>query len=122
MVQSPKMMIIIVWSLIDFHAVDVLPKGRKFNAHHYISVILQSLTDWHIGEVAATDRKLIVHADNTRSHTVKVSLAFIEQNGMKRTAYMPCSSDLLPSDFFRYIKGILSDRSFQSADNLLSEI
>jgi hypothetical protein len=39
-VQSPKMIIIIVWSPISFHVVDVLSKGSKFNDHHYVSAIL----------------------------------------------------------------------------------
>jgi hypothetical protein len=85
--QSSKMLITIVWSSINFHIVDFLSKGSKFNAHHYVFAILQSLADLHVGEVGATDRMLIMHADNARSHIAKVLLAFIEQNEMKR---MPC--------------------------------
>jgi hypothetical protein len=81
------MTIIIVWNLIDFQVVNVLPNGSKVNARNYIFVILQSLADWFVSEVGATDRKLIVHADNARSHTAKMSLAFIEQNKIKITLY-----------------------------------
>jgi hypothetical protein len=60
MVQSLKMMIIIIiWTPIDFHIVNVLHKGSKFKDHHYVSAILQPLANWHVSEVGATDRKLI---------------------------------------------------------------
>jgi hypothetical protein len=54
----------------------------------------------------------------------KVSLAFIERNGMKSVPHPLYSSDLALSDFFLFghIKEILSDCSFQSADDLLSGI
>jgi hypothetical protein len=94
------MMIIIVWNPINFHIVDVLSKGSKFNAHHYVSAILQYLTDWRIGEVGATDRKLIIHTDNVRFHPANVLLAFIKQNEMKRTPRPPYSQISLPSTFF----------------------
>jgi hypothetical protein len=55
MTQSPKMMIIIVWSFISFHVIGILPKSSKFNLHHYVSVILQILADWHVGEILPTD-------------------------------------------------------------------
>jgi hypothetical protein len=43
------------WNSIDFHVIEVLPKASKFDAHRYVSVILQSLTDWHIGEIGTAD-------------------------------------------------------------------
>jgi hypothetical protein len=30
-VQSPKVMLTVVWNLIGFHVLKALPKGRKFN-------------------------------------------------------------------------------------------
>jgi hypothetical protein len=65
-----------------------------------------------------------VHTDNARHHAAKVSLAFIEQNEMKRAPHPLYSSDLAASDFFLfdYIKRILSGCYFESTDDLLSEI
>jgi hypothetical protein len=31
-VQSPKLMLTVVWNPIEFHVLKALPKGRKFNA------------------------------------------------------------------------------------------
>jgi hypothetical protein len=108
--QSPKMTITIVWIPTGFRIVDILLKDSKFNAHHYISVIPQSVSDWRVYEVGETNRKLIVHADNARSHMAKVLLTFKEQNAMKRTPYPLYFSGLVPSDFFLFcnIKRILS--------------
>jgi hypothetical protein len=64
MAQSLKMMIIAIWSSINFYVLAVLSKGSKFNAHSDISIILQSLADWHVSKVEATNRKLIVHVYN----------------------------------------------------------
>jgi hypothetical protein len=94
---------------IGFHVVDFIPKGNKFNTHRYISTILRFFADWNVDEIRAIDRKLIMHADHVRLHMAKVSLAFIEQNGMKRASHLPYSPDLTLSDFFLFdhIKGFL---------------
>jgi hypothetical protein len=72
-----------VWNPTGFHIIDILHKGSKLNAHHYISVVLQSFIDWLIGKVRTIDRKLVVHADNARLHMTKLSLAFIKENTIK---------------------------------------
>jgi hypothetical protein len=41
---------------------------------------------------------------------------------MKRAPHPPKFSDIALSNFSSYIKEILADRSFESADDLLSEI
>jgi hypothetical protein len=81
-----------------------LPKDSKFNVHYYASAILQSFADYCVGEIQAIDRKLMVHADNARPHTIKVSLVFIEQNEMKRAARPFYSSHLVPSLFLFSIR------------------
>jgi hypothetical protein len=89
MVESLKMMIMIVWSSIGFHAADVIPRGSQFNPDSSVSIILQRFPDWRVGEVGATDRTLIVHVDNAEFHRAKASPAFIKQKGMKMAPYSP---------------------------------
>jgi hypothetical protein len=64
-------MFTIVWNPRGFHLIKVLENGRKFNACYYIAEILKSLSQWRSIEVAGKGRKLLVHADNARPHTVK---------------------------------------------------
>jgi hypothetical protein len=128
--MPPKIMTNIDWTPANFHVIDILPKGNKFNAHLYVSVVLQSFVHWRVGEVEveveveATDQKLIVQADNARFYKAMVSLAFIEPNGMKKASLSGLFPDLAPSSFFLFgqIKGIISGHSFQSANDLWSEI
>jgi hypothetical protein len=55
---------------------------------------------------------------------VKMSLVFIEYNEMEMARYPPYFQDSVLSDFFLFshIQGILSDRSFYSANDLLLKI
>jgi hypothetical protein len=45
-VQSPKLMLTVVWNPIGFHVLKALPKGRKFNAQYYVNDILVAISDW----------------------------------------------------------------------------
>jgi hypothetical protein len=70
-------MLTIVWNPRGFHLIKVLEKGRKFNAGYYIAAILEPLSQWRSIEAAGNERKLLVHADNVRSHTAKSSLPIL---------------------------------------------
>jgi hypothetical protein len=77
-------------------------KGRKFNAGYYIAEILESLSEWRSIEAAGNERKLLVHADNARSHTDKLSTQYFNENRMKSAPHPPYSPDLAPSDFYLF--------------------
>jgi hypothetical protein len=66
-------MLIIVWNPRGFHLIKVLEKGRISNIGYYITEILERLSQWRSIEAAGNGRKLLVHADNARPHTVKFS-------------------------------------------------
>jgi hypothetical protein len=96
-----KMMTNIGCTPADFHVIDVLPEGNKFNAHLYVSLVMQSFVHWRLGEVEATDQTLIVQADNARLYKSMMSLAFIGPNAMKNTSYRAYSQIwLLRPSFF----------------------
>jgi hypothetical protein len=68
-------MLTIVWNPRGFHLIKVLENGRKFNAGYYIAEILEPLSHCRHGaqlKQPAT-RKLLVHADNVRPHSGKLS-------------------------------------------------
>jgi hypothetical protein len=73
-------MLTTVWNLRGFHLIKVLDKGRKFNAGYYISEILEPLSQWCSAEAAGNKRKLLVHADNARPHTAKLSIQYFNEN------------------------------------------
>jgi hypothetical protein len=123
-IQSKKFILTIVWNPRGFHLIKVLEKGRKFNAGYYIAEILESLSQWHSIEAAGTERKSLVHADNVRSHTAKLSTQYFNENRMKPAPHLLYSPDLAPSDFylFGYLKRGRAGLSFEDADQLLAAI
>jgi hypothetical protein len=97
-IQSKKFMLTIIW-----------------NPHR--------LSQWRSTEAAGNERKLLVHADNARPHTVKLSTQYFNENRMKLAPHphTPYSPDAASSDFdlFRYVKRCLTGLSFEDADQLL---
>jgi hypothetical protein len=67
---------------------------RKFNAMHSVTETLSPLSEWRASDVPENDRKLIVHADNARLHTVRLSVEFFEDNRMKTVSHPPRSPDI----------------------------
>jgi hypothetical protein len=114
----------IVWNRRRFHLSKVVEKGRKFNAGHYIAEILESLSQWRSIEAAGNERKLLVHADNARPHTAKLSTQYFNENGMKSAPHPPHSPDLAPPDFylFGHVKRCLAGLSFEDADRFLAAV
>jgi hypothetical protein len=62
-------------------------KGQKSNTEYYVSVILELLVAWRQAQAIEPTRKLIVHADNAKLHTAKVTLTFFKQNFLKRAPH-----------------------------------
>jgi hypothetical protein len=107
-----------------FHLIKVLDKGRRFNAGYYIAEILESLSQWRSIEAAGNERKLLVHADNVRPHTAKLSTQYLNENRMKSAPHPPYSLGLAPLDFFLfgYVKRCLAGLSFEDTDKLLASV
>jgi hypothetical protein len=95
-----------------------------FNADYDIFHTLDPLAEWRRSQVGGSDRRLYVHADNARPHTVKKVTEFLACYGMKRDSQLFYSPDLVPGDFylFGYIKGRLAGASFEGPDQLLQVI
>jgi hypothetical protein len=97
-VQSPEMMITIVWNPTSFHIVYILLKSNKLN------LIIMFLLFCNLLQIDISVRS----GDWSKTNCAcwrcpisqgKVSLAFIEQNGMKIVLYSPHSKNLIQSDF-----------------------
>jgi hypothetical protein len=116
-------MLTIVLNPHGFHLIKVLEKGRKFNTGYYIAEILEPLGQWRSIEVAGNEQKLLVHADNARPHTAKLSTQYVNENRMKSAPHPPGSSDLAPSDFylFEYVKRCLVGLSFEDQISFLQQ-
>jgi transposase len=89
-------MLTIVWNLPGFHLTKVPEKDRKFNAGYYIDEMLELLSQRSSIEAGGNKRKLLVHADNVRSHTAKLSTQYFNENRMKSAPHPPYCPDLAP--------------------------
>jgi hypothetical protein len=67
-IQDPTMPVAIAWNLLEFHLLDVLPKGNTFNAEHSL---VNSLTELLLLRPQVDERRLVIHADNARPHTTR---------------------------------------------------
>jgi AraC-like DNA-binding protein len=120
MIQSPKIMLTVVWSPNGFCLLAVLPKGTKFNAEYYVINILEEIKKYRRRQGGSCARKLIVHADNARAHTAQLSMQYMAANKMKPAPHPPYPPDLAPSDFFLFgdIKRQLGGCSFNRIKDL----
>jgi hypothetical protein len=66
-------MLTIIWNPCRFRLIRNLEKGLKFNADSYKARILSLLSEWYSIAMDSNERKLKMHADNSRSHTAKIS-------------------------------------------------
>jgi hypothetical protein len=86
-VQSPKLMLMVMWTPTGFHVLKVLPKGRKFNVQYYINDIMVAISDWRRQTGGTRPNTLWVHSDNARPHTAKMSKDYVGFNRMKQAPH-----------------------------------
>jgi hypothetical protein len=105
---EPKMMFTIAWNSLGFHAVDVFPKAKLFNATHDIERTLESILIfrpkfWRCSRV--------IRADSFNTHTVRRSQIFYDSDYLRITSRPRYSSDLASSDFylFEHLKHYLAE-------------
>jgi transposase len=124
MIQSPKLMLRIVWWIIGFLVVKLLPKGGSFDGSCYTTEILSEVVRWRNEDPGMAGQKLIVHSDNAHPHTARQTRNFIEASGMKQAPHPPYSPDLALSDFclFGYLKDRLQGQHFEDEDQLFDAI
>jgi hypothetical protein len=68
-IASPKVVFTVVSGGTRFRLVKLLPKADTFNLSDYVNEIGSEIACWREGQGERTNRKLIVHRDNTHLHT-----------------------------------------------------
>jgi hypothetical protein len=67
-IQDRKIMVTLAWNPLGFPLIMALLKGGAFNAEYYRDNILAALTQLQPED---DGRKLVIHADNARTHTAQ---------------------------------------------------
>jgi hypothetical protein len=120
----PKMILTVVWNPHGFHLIDVLPKGSKFDAGHYISLILSAFPEILAPYQDYPRRNFVIHADNARPHCAKIVTLFLDHNSRRRAPHPPYSPDQTHFDcwIFEDQKVVLQRGLFDETDELVSAI
>jgi hypothetical protein len=74
---SEKMIVIIGWNSLNFHAFDALPNTQIFNTSNDIKHILQSILEFCLW---SGWRHFVVYMDNATPHAARKSQMFCEAN------------------------------------------
>jgi hypothetical protein len=114
-------MLTIAWNPLGYPLIVALPKGRTFNAEYHRDNILATLTQFQPED---DGRKLVVQADNARTHTAQNCRTFCEEYGPRLAPHPSYLCDLPPSDFFLfgYVKERLKGMVFPSYEESLDAI
>jgi hypothetical protein len=114
-------MLSITWNQNNFHLIEAIFKGKKENTRYPISNITVPICQRLI---PAGKRKLVIHPDNSRCHTVKVVLDFVSQRKVRFAPHPTDYPDAAPSDFFLSVclKRELPGSHFQTAEELLAKV
>jgi histone-lysine N-methyltransferase SETMAR len=97
--QAPKMIVTIAWNPLGFRVPDVLPKDITFNAEYYRFDILRGRLLLH---PQVHGSRLVIHANDTRSHSARKCRTFCEEDRLRLAVHPPYSPDLAPSNFFLF--------------------
>jgi hypothetical protein len=91
-----------------------MPKGEMLRTAHYIPNILTEIIARR--GVERGERRLVVHADNAKPDSAKMTRAFCDDNFLRIAPHPPYSTDLASSDFSCFLFGDLKTR-LQSKDS-----
>jgi hypothetical protein len=85
--------------------------------------VLSPLTEWHRNQVGASDRKLIVHADNAPARGTNL-FTFLGENDTMKALHPSYSPDLASSDFllFGHINQLLQGAESPDRDSLFDKV
>jgi hypothetical protein len=122
MLSSPKAMIVIFWSPLDFPVIQALSSEVTFTAEFFAENILPEIVA--AKPASDTHRRLVLHMDNASPHRALVTSQNREEKGNRHGPHPAFSPDLAPSEFFLFgaLKARLAGCTFESADELVEAI
>jgi histone-lysine N-methyltransferase SETMAR len=96
-----------------------LENRRTVNFEWYRTICLPEV----FGEIRKSNRRrqIILHQDNTNSHTSAQTSAYLSTQNIKLIGHPPYSSDLAPNDFFLFptVKDKLRGQRFSTPEEVV---
>ena len=114
-IDSKKVMISVIWSIMGIKSITMLGKNQKFNRVFFSEIVLLDLSK------KIRTNGYYLHMDNARPHLVPNKL---RELGLKRLEHPPYSPDIAPSDFFLfgYLKDQLQGYEFEDEEQLFDKV
>jgi hypothetical protein len=113
------------FSLCGFVSVEFLPMEQKCNSQFFTETVLPSIEE----KLAECRPKLrtpavLLHVDNAKPHTSKMSIEKIEELGFILVLQPPYSPGLAPCDFFlfNYLKQHMEGKHFTREDHEIAAV
>ena len=125
MINSEKVMIFVSFNCKSIISINALPTNTRFNSTYMCANILPEITENANVEIAKfTKHHKILHIDNARPHTSKMTLKKIAEMGWEKLEHPPYSPDISPCDFFLfgYLKNELKKCQTETVYDLLNSI
>jgi histone-lysine N-methyltransferase SETMAR len=119
-IGSKKLFMTVFFSGDAILHVSFLPEKTTMNAARFKSTVLKPLLRTMKKQYKPCPPILELYYDNASPHRAKLTQQFIDKSQFVRLEAPPYSPDLSPCDFFLfgYVKWKLSQRRFQSLDEL----
>ena len=100
---------------------DVMPQQSTITAQYYTDQVLPQVLE-HQAKSAPTHHRsrLLLHHDNAAPHNARLTVQFLEQQGISFLPNPPYSPDLAPCDFWLFpkIKGAIAGKQFHRIQDL----
>ena len=117
--SASKQMIVFFFCKSGHVASIPLLERKTVNAEWYINTCLPEVIEaWSSCGPNMGARGLMLHHDNATTHTVAVTVDYVQENHVQLVTHPPYSPDLTPCDFFRFpqVKLQLKGRQFSTVE------
>jgi histone-lysine N-methyltransferase SETMAR len=120
-----KVLLSVWWDCRGILLAEFLPSGQTINSGVYCGYLQKLDAELKNKRPALVNRKgVILHQDNAKPHTSKVTKKFLQELGYELLEHPPYSPDLAPSDYylFRSLQNHLRGAKFTSSEEAKNEV
>jgi histone-lysine N-methyltransferase SETMAR len=123
-VSTPKVMVSIFWSPLDFLVMTTLPPRTKFTSAHFCGGSIPTIVAGIPFDLAKSFRQMILLMDDATARRARESITCLKRFRPCPIDQPPYSPDLASSDFYlsEKLKGALVVQEFESTEELLLAI
>jgi histone-lysine N-methyltransferase SETMAR len=118
--SAKKVMLVVFFDFKGIIYSHYVPQGKTINSEYHIEVMSTFLKCLKKKRPEKLQLGWLLHQDNARPHTSKLTSEFMEAKGIKTLFHAPYSPDLAPCDFwlFPQLKRALAGQKFDTDNEI----